>query len=69
MPTRVDKRLDLIGRGLREEWRDLADFPLPEHRKRQSYPQKGWVVVGTPGGMAGFTWAAPFPHPPTDWRG
>ena len=30
MPTIVDKPLDLIGRRLREEWRDLADSPLPE---------------------------------------
>jgi hypothetical protein len=30
MPTRVDKPLDLIGRKLREEWRDLAVSPLPE---------------------------------------
>jgi hypothetical protein len=42
----------------------LGRFPSTRARKRQSYPQKGWVVVGTPGGTAGFTWAAPFPIPP-----
>jgi hypothetical protein len=30
MPKRSDESLDLIGKRLREEWRDLVDTPLPE---------------------------------------